>query len=40
MKDCYSFYLINFSSEFQTPYLHFYSPYKKGQFKMEFKMVF
>ena len=31
-------YLINFSPEFQTPYLHF-SSYRKGQFKMEFTKV-
>ena len=38
-KNAAAFYLINFSPEFQTPYLHFPSPYKKGHFKMEFNMV-
>ena len=40
MKECRSFYLINFFLEFQTPYLHFSSPYKKDWLKMEFKAVY
>ena len=38
-KNPEAFYLIIFSPEFQTLYPHFYSPYKKDQFKMKFKMV-
>ena len=34
-----SFYLINLFAEFQTPYLHFSSPYKKGQLEMKCKTV-
>lgn len=32
-----AFYLMNFSPEFQSPYLHFSSPCNKGWFKMELK---
>ena len=37
-KNTVAFNLIHFFPEFQTPSLYFPS-YKKGQFKMEFKMV-
>ena len=39
LKECCSFYLINVFPEFQTPYLHFSSPYKKDLFKVEFNTV-
>ena len=39
MKECRSFYLINFFPEFQSPYLYFPSPCKQGRFKMECKTV-
>ena len=39
LKNAAAFYLINFPPEFQTPYLHFSSPYKKGWLKMECKTV-
>ena len=39
MKECCSFYVINFCPEFQSPYLHFPSPCKQGWFKMECKTV-
>ena len=38
LPDCSS-YLSNMFPEFQPPYLHFSSPYKKGRLKMEFETV-
>ena len=37
IKNAAAFIWLIFSPEFQSPYLHFSSPCKKGQFKMEFK---
>ena len=38
-KNAAAFYLFNFFPEFQTPYLHFSSPYTKGRFEPELKTV-
>ena len=38
-KNAAVLYLIDLFPEFQTHYLHFSSPYKKGRFEMECKMV-